>query len=742
MAKMRYRKPSPKTLLGVTKLKKRLKKALGVNAILRPFRAFTNFKRRMLRRAGYYSPEMKMVRAAQRKQVPGPVGPIQLGEHEGSEQKQGGPQTGLGALMMAAALGKDNEAQAKGRKRNGIGAKLAVAFLLGTALNKERQKSAPKGTHARAHANGHAHAPMAVEQHQAVQEKPDQQPEPQPYQRGPSPRGRGLLILLLVIALGVIGFLWLNAHLAPANMLHFHLNAGGRSSRFLQFTLQQGQHSLIQISLDAIQVLLVLTVAVVETLLIGLGIDRAKPLRLIASLFWSLVGIGAATLLIPLVWNGDYKIDGIPFFTTIGGAFVALIVFHLLRGVARKAAAPLAPPTSQTSTPDRPGGPLVAPVSGAAPTAVVPGVHLLFHSQRGGIDPALVEQLVSFILATEHSLDGAIYDLRHPQVLQALATVAHRKRLRLAVDAGKGRVGADPKPAGNQEALQQAGLSSFATSVHEGSHLMHDKFLIRDGRTIWTGSANFTSGGLGLQDNNCLMIDSPELAQQYEATFLDLLSPNHEHHPVKGRSVMGQPVRLGEATITPGFAPAAGEGIEQMIISLLKGARRVRIMAFLIGDAGILQALEQVKHADVKGIYDPSGMEDVLRSSRQDRSHFWFLHDARFVAAPSHAFHQNGEQDFMHNKVFIINDEWVVTGSYNFSENAEVNDENVLQIHSPAIAAAYNRYFDALYTLYRHHPGQLKEPQRNQQHQPGKRGRRGGNKQEHWPGALKLFQKR
>ena len=87
MAKMRYRKPSPKTLLGWTKLKKRVKKALGVNAVLRPFRALGNYKRRMLRRVGYYSPEMKMVRAAQRKQVPGPIGPLQLGEREGKEQK-------------------------------------------------------------------------------------------------------------------------------------------------------------------------------------------------------------------------------------------------------------------------------------------------------------------------------------------------------------------------------------------------------------------------------------------------------------------------------------------------------------------------------------------------------------------------------------------------------------------------------------------------------------------------------
>jgi len=72
----------------------------------------------------------------------------------------------------------------------------------------------------------------------------------------------------------------------------------------------------------------------------------------------------------------------------------------------------------------------------------------------------------------------------------------------------------------------------------------------------------------------------------------------------------------------------------------------------------------------------------------------------RFVAAPSHAFNPHREQDFMHNKVLIIDDHLVITGSYNFSENAESNDENLLVIDSPDAAEAYAAYFGALYAAY------------------------------------------
>lgn len=58
----RYRRPSLKTLLGITKAKKRLKKELGITAALKPFRAWTNAKRRLKRKIGYESEAGRLVR--------------------------------------------------------------------------------------------------------------------------------------------------------------------------------------------------------------------------------------------------------------------------------------------------------------------------------------------------------------------------------------------------------------------------------------------------------------------------------------------------------------------------------------------------------------------------------------------------------------------------------------------------------------------------------------------------------
>ena len=51
----RYRKPSIKSTLGVTKVKKRVKKKLGITAAMKPLRTPKNIERRIKRKAGWYS---------------------------------------------------------------------------------------------------------------------------------------------------------------------------------------------------------------------------------------------------------------------------------------------------------------------------------------------------------------------------------------------------------------------------------------------------------------------------------------------------------------------------------------------------------------------------------------------------------------------------------------------------------------------------------------------------------------
>ncbi|MCX7394095.1 MAG: hypothetical protein NTW75_08195 [Planctomycetales bacterium] len=58
----RYRRPSWKTILGITKATKQIKKDLGITALLKPFRWWTNQKRKIKRYVGYESDAGRLIR--------------------------------------------------------------------------------------------------------------------------------------------------------------------------------------------------------------------------------------------------------------------------------------------------------------------------------------------------------------------------------------------------------------------------------------------------------------------------------------------------------------------------------------------------------------------------------------------------------------------------------------------------------------------------------------------------------
>ena len=343
-------------------------------------------------------------------------------------------------------------------------------------------------------------------------------------------------------------------------------------------------------------------------------------------------------------------------------------------------------------------------------------VTFYFQSQRAGIDGKAASHLVDFIKGAKQSLDVAIYDLKEKSVLDAFAHVkdAGKVKLRIRYDATTGSKisGAsrtvDPKPP-TAAHVNDAGLGSVAEPISDRrGHLMHDKFIIRDGTTVWTGSGNFTNGGLHLQDNNYLTIEDQKAAAAYQNIFDGLTTIGH------GPAI--SPVALTFGTIKLSIFSSTQaretEGIETTVAKLLNGAKTVRVIAMLVSDPGILQALFALKDIDIKGVLDPHEMKQVMHpshgTSHSDPQLFWFAQgDPRFVAAPSRAFSQNDQNDFMHNKVLIIDNKTIVTGSYNFSENAEANDENMLVIDSQQVAAAYTNYFNALFRQYEHHGARL-----------------------------------
>src|SRR5205823_7925131 len=149
-----------------------------------------------------------------------------------------------------------------------------------------------------------------------------------------------------------------------------------------------------------------------------------------------------------------------------------------------------------------------------------------------GEQPAdeVMARLTAFIRAAKQTLDFAVYDMRFSDPLKASLSSALRERseagvkIRFCYDADKPSppnvaAGQDPAPSGTGAFVQSLG---YPWRRIAGMKLMHSKFIVRDGQSVWTGSTNMTDDAFTLMENNIVEIDSPTLADYYAQDFEQL----------------------------------------------------------------------------------------------------------------------------------------------------------------------------------------------------------------------------
>jgi phosphatidylserine/phosphatidylglycerophosphate/cardiolipin synthase-like enzyme len=346
-------------------------------------------------------------------------------------------------------------------------------------------------------------------------------------------------------------------------------------------------------------------------------------------------------------------------------------------------------------------------------------LSVFFLSEGEQQAAAVMSRLTEFIAGAERSLDFALYDMRFSPALQEVLAAALRERaqrgvaIRICFDGDKPlqpalAQGQDPAEPGTSAAVQSLG---YPWRRIAGMKLMHHKFIVRDGSSVWTGSLNLTDDAFTLMENNVVQVNSPQLAVSYCQDFEQLWErENFENTGDIKTAPIPVTVSGSPATIRVMFSPGYGLAIDEEVANRVKHAqRRVRICSLLINSGtliGALQGLLQHGRVRVDGIYDRTQMSEVYLQWKEVPQNRWkvpALQDvigrAGLVGKNSTPYSPTGRHDFMHNKILLI-DDTVITGSYNFSRSAQYNAENILFIESAALAEQYSVYIDHLIAKY------------------------------------------
>lgn len=286
----------------------------------------------------------------------------------------------------------------------------------------------------------------------------------------------------------------------------------------------------------------------------------------------------------------------------------------------------------------------------------------------GGIEAALA----AAIEETRATLDVAAFELNSEAIYQAILD-AHLRGVAVRIVADDDHGLHDSKSEALRD-LQAAGVPV----VDDGrSGLMHNKFMILDGKTVWTGSWNYTINGSYRNNNNVFVMHSAAAASAYEGEFNEMFERGEFGTRSRDDGIAN--FRQGEAEVSIIFA-AEGDEIGALKAEIKRAARSIQFMTFVFSLERLAEAiLLQAAHEGivVQGIFEK-------RNSTASWSQLPALHCA------GAAMRQDGNRYILHHKVIIIDEQTVITGSFNFSQSAaQSNDENIVIIRDATIAGLY-----------------------------------------------------
>ena len=292
-------------------------------------------------------------------------------------------------------------------------------------------------------------------------------------------------------------------------------------------------------------------------------------------------------------------------------------------------------------------------------------IDVYFSQTSGGYSGGVDELIVSDIENATNSIYLAIYDMTNDKFRDALID-AYESGVKVEIMTDD-----DHKDDEDIVALKDAGIKVYDD---EKSALMHDKFLVLDGKIVWSGSANYTYYAFYRNNENLVKITDSDVAKFYKKEFDELIS-----HSLK-------PLVYSSSNLLIYFSPE--DDFQTKLISLIDSAKQnIYFMIYAFTDKNVADALIRAKKrgVEVKGIFD-----EGFNSNQYSK--YEYLKDAGVdVKVDGNSFR-------LHDKVMMFDGNTVVTGSYNFTISAnEDNSENSLVIKDEDIYQKYQNEFFKIY---------------------------------------------
>jgi len=341
-----------------------------------------------------------------------------------------------------------------------------------------------------------------------------------------------------------------------------------------------------------------------------------------------------------------------------------------------------------------------------------------------GLNEALEDFLRSCVPG-RHALRFAAYEFSYARFLAVIKEVVDAGvDVKIVYDARS-----DYTREANSKAVRKAGLAGVSSQrTFPTSYISHNKFIVKleDGEPIavWTGSTNFSAGGIYGHSNVAHVVEDPDVAGKFLDYWL-VLDQDPASSLLKDRVEEISPLPAGRPPqgTTVLFSPRRDESALDWYAELAMAARQGVFMTFAFGMNDVFKAvyrdsqapfrlalMEQATRPMRRGPARTAEEERIQQLRNMPQNVFAVGNFIRTNELDAWAIEKlsglNSHVKYVHNKYMLLDplsdDPIVVSGSANFSDaSVRRNDENMVIVRGNKRVA--DIYLGEFMRMYTHH---------------------------------------
>lgn len=313
----------------------------------------------------------------------------------------------------------------------------------------------------------------------------------------------------------------------------------------------------------------------------------------------------------------------------------------------------------------------------------VGNIEIHMGPRQVGAPDDLLRPIVDFIDGAKRRLDVAVQELDSKEIAKAILRARARKvSVRVVLEADYLRANkatSDPWRSGGQHevnreiqnAVLRTGINVWADF---NPSIFHQKFMVRDGSAVLTGSTNFTDTGTHNNLNHVVVIKDRKVANIYAKEFREIrqghfgkLNEGHDRKP-RRVEVSGVPIKV---LFAPDHAPEM-----EIMKQMAKASERIDFAVFTFSrSSGIDDQMVLVS-----GLSHPVAVRGVL-DARQANQKWAATKLVRKAGIPIWLVKKQRNLGKLHHKLMVLDRQVIIAGSFNYTGPANLtNDENIIII--------------------------------------------------------------